>query len=154
MNSDEADKLRSMIASLSPADAVAAAELTKKEMSPEVHENPMLQEGEIEMNMIKNATPNIDEAVNPLNVYIEPSVPTAAPPPSVYIEPNVPKEQVDVSMASTGTTSAFSLPLKTFTGDWRENRDEEGRIYYYNKKTRESSWELPTGCQEISDEKY
>ena len=35
--------------------------------------------------------------------------------------------------------SLYSVPLR-----WRAARDAEGRVYYYNTKTRETSWTPPS----------
>lgn len=35
----------------------------------------------------------------------------------------------------------------TVIGDWAETKDDEGRTYYYNSKTEETSWDRPTGMK-------
>lgn len=39
---------------------------------------------------------------------------------------------------SSGTEVRVKLPP-----NWRTARDSEGRLYYYNRKTKETSWEPP-----------
>ncbi len=36
-----------------------------------------------------------------------------------------------------------------FLGDWERERDDDGTIYYYNNRTRESQWLAPEGAYEL-----
>ncbi|KAL6995310.1 hypothetical protein U1Q18_005448 [Sarracenia purpurea var. burkii] len=51
---------------------------------------------------------------------------------------------VQQSSDTAVTTSAVNVPSAAQqSSDWQEHMSNEGRRYYYNKKTRQSSWEKP-----------
>ena len=45
----------------------------------------------------------------------------------------------------------FRMPPPVFVpktiGDWTEHRLPDGRMYYYNNQTKQSSWEIPEEFQ-------
>ncbi|MED6197708.1 hypothetical protein PIB30_059195 [Stylosanthes scabra] len=55
-----------------------------------------------------------------------------------------PVQQAGVqSSGTTSTDSATNAPNQQLASDWQEHTAADGRRYYYNKKTRQSSWEKP-----------
>lgn len=55
---------------------------------------------------------------------------------------------------SNGTASnpASEVVVIKLPPDWRITKDPEGRVYFYNKVTREVSWEPPTASAEDNDQ--
>ncbi|OIW15561.1 hypothetical protein TanjilG_01084 [Lupinus angustifolius] len=47
------------------------------------------------------------------------------------------------SLDSTSTDARTSAPNQQSLSDWQEHTSADGRRYYYNKRTRQSSWEKP-----------
>ncbi|CAL0323726.1 unnamed protein product [Lupinus luteus] len=47
------------------------------------------------------------------------------------------------SSDSTSTDARTSTPNQQSLSDWQEHTSADGRRYYYNKRTRQSSWEKP-----------
>ncbi|KAK7291040.1 hypothetical protein RIF29_05900 [Crotalaria pallida] len=47
------------------------------------------------------------------------------------------------SSGSTSTDAGTTAPNQQSLSDWQEHTSADGRRYYYNKKTRQSSWEKP-----------
>ncbi|KAL1353578.1 pre-mRNA-processing protein 40A isoform X2 [Arachis hypogaea] len=55
-----------------------------------------------------------------------------------------PVQQAGVQSSGTPSTdSATSAPNQQSASDWQEHTAADGRRYYYNKRTRQSSWEKP-----------
>lgn len=64
---------------------------------------------------------------------------------SVSQTPTVPPVQQS-GLQSSGTTpmeAAINGPSQNSSSDWQEHTSADGRRYYYNKRTRQSSWEKP-----------
>ncbi|KAK7310756.1 hypothetical protein RJT34_08467 [Clitoria ternatea] len=60
--------------------------------------------------------------------------------------PVTPVQPAGVQPSGTGTTSTDAAPNATnqpSLSDWQEHTSVDGRRYYYNKRTRQSSWEKP-----------
>ena len=51
------------------------------------------------------------------------------------------------SLASSGSEVRIKLPP-----NWRTARDREGRLYYYNRRTKEVSWEPPESDSTASED--
>ncbi|KAI4337080.1 hypothetical protein L6164_015535 [Bauhinia variegata] len=47
------------------------------------------------------------------------------------------------SSSTTSTDAATTAPSQQSSSDWQEHTSADGRRYYYNKRTRQSSWEKP-----------
>lgn len=54
-------------------------------------------------------------------------IPKGIPPPSFYLKP----EELDVR-------------------NWRDYKDKDGKVYYYNRKTKKSQWRIPFGYIKLS----
>ena len=50
------------------------------------------------------------------------------------------------SVASSGSEVRIKLPP-----NWRTARDPGGRLYYYNRKTKEVAWEPPESTESSPD---
>ncbi|VEU34087.1 unnamed protein product [Pseudo-nitzschia multistriata] len=61
-----------------------------------------------------------------------------------------PELKIEAEEAVPAEENKASVPA---TGDWAEFQDDEGRTYYYNEKTEETSWDRPAGFKEPKGEK-
>ncbi|KAF8410256.1 hypothetical protein HHK36_002781 [Tetracentron sinense] len=52
-------------------------------------------------------------------------------------------EHPSVTVATVPATNVQPNPSQQSSSDWQEHTSADGRRYYYNKKTRQSSWEKP-----------
>lgn len=69
---------------------------------------------------------------------MQPSVPVAKP----VVTQSVPvSSSASVAAAPTVSTSDVSVPKKKTP--WTEHKAPDGRLYYYNSETKQSSWEKP-----------
>ncbi|XP_010273523.1 PREDICTED: pre-mRNA-processing protein 40A [Nelumbo nucifera] len=64
------------------------------------------------------------------------SVPLVTP-----VQQNI--QQPSITTAQVPVTTAQPSPAQQSSSDWQEHTSADGRRYYYNKKTRQSSWEKP-----------
>ncbi|KAG8043158.1 hypothetical protein GUJ93_ZPchr0203g2859 [Zizania palustris] len=78
--------------------------------------------------------------------------PSSVPPPIVQPWGTAPGQNVPlvtplVQLRHQPVSSSTTLPLinsaEPSSSDWQEHTSADGKKYYYNKKTRQSSWEKP-----------
>ncbi|KAJ1564853.1 histone methyltransferase set2, partial [Nowakowskiella sp. JEL0078] len=62
-------------------------------------------------------------------------------PPLLQVFTSSPTPTQDLNYKRTLVASAPNSDI--LPGDWRSARADDGRIYYYNTQTRETSWEIP-----------
>ncbi|XP_050215315.1 pre-mRNA-processing protein 40A isoform X2 [Mercurialis annua] len=48
-----------------------------------------------------------------------------------------------VSVSSSSSDTAVNVPNQQSSSEWQEHTASDGRRYYYNKRTKQSSWEKP-----------
>ncbi|KAK7269941.1 hypothetical protein RIF29_22761 [Crotalaria pallida] len=72
----------------------------------------------------------------------QPSVTTAMPTVTTAM-PTVTTAMPTVTTAMPSATSALPPPAKNGSSDWIEHAAATGRRFYYNKKTKLSTWEKP-----------
>jgi pre-mRNA-processing factor 40 len=74
--------------------------------------------------------------------------PSSVPPPIVQSWGTAPGQNVPLvqpghqPMSSSATMPSINSS-ETSSSDWQEHTSADGKKYYYNKKTRQSSWEKP-----------
>ncbi|KAG9451749.1 hypothetical protein H6P81_004653 [Aristolochia fimbriata] len=63
--------------------------------------------------------------------------------PSAQFATPVPQPSQPTSVTTISAPAANVQPSQQATSDWQEHTAADGRRYYYNKQTRQSSWEKP-----------
>uniref|UniRef100_A0A2P2KES2 Pre-mRNA-processing protein 40A n=1 Tax=Rhizophora mucronata TaxID=61149 RepID=A0A2P2KES2_RHIMU len=80
--------------------------------------------------------PNVPMGGQPRPSSVNQSTAPAAPPQHIG-------EQSSVSSANVQAISVPPKPMVEAAMDWKEHVSANGRRYYYNKKTKQSTWEKP-----------